>query len=325
MVYISSFVAPEKLWFFSTIVLFYPILFFVNCFFITLWLFQDAKWMIPSTLTVLLGWSYTSGFIGINSSSVDESEYNIDVISYNTGMFTGRNLDGSKYKVEEAIEFLNGQNEVDIFCFQEYNTNYTDRFLSYFKGFNYVGFEDKRVSILSRFPVLNSGGIDFNQKTNSCVWADLLIKEDTVRIYSAHLQSSAITFEANDMLENIDIQERRTWREAKEILSKYWHTGLQRVSQAKIIKEHMKKCSHPIILAGDMNEPPSSYTYNILCENMKDSFRSRASGIESTYGGRIPFLRIDYIFAQKSMNVIDYKTHKVGYSDHYPIQATFSF
>ena len=70
-----------------------------------------------------------------------------------------------------------------------------------------------------------------------------------------------------------------------------------------------------------MNEPPSSYTYNVLCKDMQDSFREKATGIKSTYGGRIPFLRIDYILADTRYEVIDYKTYDVEYSDHFPITS----
>ena len=127
------------------------------------------------------------------------------------------------------------------------------------------------------------------------------------------------------MLDNIDLQKRTTWSEARTILSRYRKTAVIRAEQAAMIKDHAAQCNHHIIIAGDMNEPPSSYTYNQLCDNMKDSFREKASGIESTYGGRIPFLRIDYVFVDDATEVVSYHTHKVDYSDHYPITVNIRF
>ena len=321
LVYLSSYFPPEKLWIFTTVGLVYPMLFFANCFYILLWLFQDVKWMIPSTLCVLIGWNYTSGFIGINGSNSTVNKEDINILSYNTNFFAGDGSRNGSQIINDFMDFMDGLGEIDILCVQEFNQIYTEAILDHNRGYKMANVGNKRTAIFTSFPIIDSGDIDFGTRTNSCVWADLKINDDTIRVFSTHLKSNNITKETDNVLNNIDLQQGNTWKGARNILSKYRQTAITRAEQAKEIKKHINSTTHPVIVAGDMNEPPSSYTYNLLCDDMKDAFREKASGIESTYGGRIPFLRIDYIFTSKEIDIIDYETYNVNFSDHYPIRS----
>ena len=278
--------------------------------------------MIPSVVCVIAGWNYTTGFIGVNSSSVVSGKEDIKVLSYNTHFFTGISTDDTSPSIFEVGDYLKNNGNPGIICLQELNFKFKDDLLQKFEGFKFVGAEGKRTAILTKYTIIDQGEIDFGTRTNSCMWVDLLISQDTVRVYSIHLQSSNITKVADKMLDNIDLQEKSTWRDARNILSRYRTTAVTRAQQAEMIRDHASRVNHRIIIAGDMNEPPSSYTYFKLSKDMQDSFREKGVGIESTFGGRIPFLRIDYILADKQFEVINYETHNVDYSDHYPITAT---
>lgn len=322
VVYLTSYVHPGNLWIFSTAGLLYPMLFFINCFFILYWLFQDVKWMTLSALVVLVGWNYTTGFIGINNDKNDIDKEDLSVVSYNTHFFAGASGTNDDYKIAEVIEFFDRFDDLDVICFQEFNVVFKEDFLRRFKGYRYISMNGKRTAIFSKYPVVNSGEVDFGTRTNSCVWADIEINEDTVRVYSIHLKSNNITRETDNVLENIDIQEKSTWKGARNIIAKYRKTAISRAEQAALVRKNIENCPYPVILAGDFNEPPSSYTYHLLSEEMKDSFRERGGGIGSTYAGRIPFLRIDYILVDKTIDVIGYQVYDISYSDHFPIHST---
>ncbi len=277
--------------------------------------------MIPSVLCVVAGWTYTTGFIGLNSGNQDIKSNDISIMSYNTHFFAGLPAKGSDNSLYEVMDYMKSSALPRILCLQEFNMKHKDILLQKFEGYKFISVEGKRTAIVTNYPVINQGEIDFGTKTNSCVWVDLVIDSDTVRVYSFHLKSNNITLAADQMLDNIDLQERSTWNEARTILSKYRSTAITRAEQASMIKEHAASTHYRIILAGDMNEPPSSFTYHKMKENLKDAFRERASGIGSTYGGRIPFLRIDYLLIDRSYDVIQYHTHSVDYSDHFPISV----
>ena len=277
--------------------------------------------MIPSVLCVLVGWNYTTGFIGLNSSDSNIKQEDISILTYNTHFFAGIKAKGEEESLYEVMEYMHTSSQPRIVCLQEFNIRHKEILLQQFEGYKFIGVEGKRTAIVTDYPVIQDGEIDFGTKTNSCLWADLVIGSDTVRVYSFHLKSNNITKDADQMLDNIDLQESSTWNEARTILFKYRTTANKRAMQAARIKEHAAETNYKIILAGDMNEPPSSYTYHRMVEGMKDSFKERASGIGSTYGGRIPYLRIDYLLVDNSFDVVQYMTHSVKYSDHYPISA----
>lgn len=54
---------------------------------------------------------------------------------------------------------------------------------------------------------------------------------------------------------------------------------------------------------------------------MKDAFLAKGAGIGKTLRILGPTLRIDYILADKSLEVAQFDKFNVPYSDHYPIMA----
>ena len=71
--------------------------------------------------------------------------------------------------------------------------------------YKYINVEGKKnkygQAIFSKFKIINKGEIDFPNSTNNVIYADILRKKDTIRVYSMHLQSIKISTDIN---ENID-------------------------------------------------------------------------------------------------------------------------
>jgi endonuclease/exonuclease/phosphatase family metal-dependent hydrolase len=84
-------------------------------------------------------------------------------------------------------------------------------------------------------------------------------------------------------------------------------------------------CHYPIILCGDFNDTPASYSYNLLCKNLKDAFIERGTGFGKTYAGKFPQFRIDYILHSKELRCTDYIRSDETFTDHYPITAYLKF
>ena len=80
----------------------------------------------------------------------------------------------------------------------------------------------------------------------------------------------------------------------------------------------------PVIVCGDFNETPQSYVYKTISKDLNDTFREKGSGIGSTYAGKIPALRIDYILSDKKFRVLSNRILKKAYSDHYPVLSAIS-
>ena len=92
-----------------------------------------------------------------------------------------------------------------------------------------------------------------------------------------------------------------------------------RANQAKIIAELVNSTTSPILLCGDFNDIPQTYTYKTLKGFLSDGFRSAGKGLGSTYKGMYNTMRIDYIFYSDAFSPIRYQTIPFEMSDHNPV------
>ncbi|MEZ5028200.1 MAG: endonuclease/exonuclease/phosphatase family protein [Ferruginibacter sp.] len=87
----------------------------------------------------------------------------------------------------------------------------------------------------------------------------------------------------------------------------------------------IKQSPYPVIVCGDMNDVPNSYTYFTVKDDLQDAFLKKSGGLGRTFRYISPTLRIDYILADKKFEVENFSKIKVPYSDHYPILADIAF
>ena len=102
-------------------------------------------------------------------------------------------------------------------------------------------------------------------------------------------------------------------------------TTIKRSDQVNTILEHIESSRHPVIICGDFNDTPISYTYHKLAQGRKDSFREAGKGFAATFAPAWPLLRIDYILFPKQFRGISHTTPRTGFSDHYPVIAEIDY
>jgi endonuclease/exonuclease/phosphatase family metal-dependent hydrolase len=177
------------------------------------------------------------------------------------------------------------------------------------------------MAIFSKYPLINKKVIDFNHRgSNLCLYADLVAKKDTLRIYNCHLQSIRFGQEDYKLMNRIgyDIEEEDA-SGLKKILSRLKIAFTKRASQADTVAASIHASSYPVIFCGDFNDTPSSYSYKTISENLCDAFRESGSGFGSTYVGPFPAFRIDFIFHSPGLKSYEFTTIKQKLSDHYPL------
>ena len=76
-----------------------------------------------------------------------------------------------------------------------------------------------------------------------------------------------------------------------------------------------------MILCGDFNDTPLSYTYRQLSRKLTDSFIEKGRGIGNTYIGEFPSFRIDYVLHSPTLYTVGYTREDITLSDHYPIKV----
>ena len=95
---------------------------------------------------------------------------------------------------------------------------------------------------------------------------------------------------------------------------------MKRATQTYVISHYAKTSPYPVLLCGDFNSIPSSYTYHHLRKTLKDGFRTAGNGYMYTYRYAKRMLRIDYIFHSPSLKGIEYYSPDLALcSDHNPV------
>ena len=212
--------------------------------------------------------------------------------------------------------------DADIVCLQEFYPDEEDKINLKSLSRNNTN-EASYLAIYSKYQHVidtNKGQIymDDNKNINKyCIYSDLLIKEDTIRVYNIHLASNWFNNSDYTFMKNPQQEIRKG---VLGIIKRMKNSYVKRAEQAEMIREHINTSPHPIIICGDFNDTPLSYAYNHIKGNLTDAFNISGKGVGKSFI-KIPALRIDYILHNKDIKSSNYTRHNKQLSDHYPISC----
>lgn len=260
----------------------------------------------------------------------------IKVMSYNVKLFDLYNWTGN-YKTRNKIFEVIKKEQPSILCVQEYfhsdggkfqnnvpvadllNTTYS--YIQY--GITLHDTNHWGMATFSKYPIVSKGKLLYEEgRTNFCIYTDLKIEEDTIRVYNVHLQSHH--FKENDykFLENPDSASNgEIMKGVKNIGARVKKAAVKRANQVDVLKAHMQLSPYPYIICGDFNDPPFSYAYQTLRKELKDSFTEKGKGFGITYRGNFPPFRIDFILHHDKFMTHKFQLFRNKLSDHYPVMA----
>lgn len=337
LVYLASYIAPSSAYILSVLALGYPYLVFTHLLFIIFWIYKRKRFVYLSLFILVIGFQHLYSLVGLNFLTTDNNQAALSIMSYNVRYFNVPYLNNESdlMKAQNNIFDIIKANDFDIFCGQEFSgkSNFYNQRVNDFME-KELGLQHSCIgggsslSIYSRYPVVNSGKITFDNSFNGAIYADIQFKASIIRIYCIHLQSVGLGKDENELFDKdnlTNLSKNTTQVKYKRIHNKLKMAFLKREEQALRIKEHMQSCPYPYVLAGDLNDTPSSYAYAVLSDNMQDAFTERGLGVGSTYAGLLPFLRIDGIFYSNQWKVLSFETLDKTSSDHYPIVSKAIF
>jgi len=340
--YISPLVVPQMAFF----GLLYPFSLLANFLFLFYWLLKRRKYFLISLITIIIGFSYMSRFIQftILQREDETKETEIKVMSYNVRLFDLYNWTQNKQTRNEIFKLLANE-DPDVICFQEFyqqdqssswNFNTRDTLVQFLKAKNFA--EGYTVNVnnnkffglvtMSKFPIVDNDHIKFeNDQSNSFLCTDLLIQNDTIRVYNAHIGSARFSQADYEVMGTEG--NYKTWPHQKstddpQIFTRLTHAYKKRVAQTKSLLTHSYTSPYPVIICGDFNDTPVSFNYRSLTSNYIDAFTLSGTGTAGTYCA-IPMLRIDYLLHSDFFNSYDYQTHEEELSDHRAISAILEY
>jgi len=326
--YLSVHIPPDRFWYPAFLGMAYPYLLLVNIIFIFFWLWFKPRRIWLSILVFILGINHFNDYFQLLPTK-DFKGKGYKILSYNVHHFT-YDLSKKKSNSPELLEFLK-QEAPDIICLQETRLLKRGKLspssirdlipsIHYYQLAHTTTYAGPLT--FSRYPIVNLGEIRFKKSYNMVLFSDIVLPgNDTVRVYNCHLQSNRILPNEYGVVDSLTTGNDPKLRETRLVLAKLKRAFEIRASQARILSSHIAKSPYPVIICGDFNDTPVSYSYHKIKGDLIDAYCESGNGIGSTYNGPYPFLRIDYIFYDQRFTSNDFTRHKVDYSDHYPISC----
>jgi endonuclease/exonuclease/phosphatase (EEP) superfamily protein YafD len=175
----------------------------------------------------------------------------------------------------------------------------------------------------SRFPLIaQSEGNISRLNSGTSAWVDVVVYDDTVRLFNNHLYTMSISeSDSEDISRGTIFQDGNRVR---SIVNRIDNNSSIRAKHAEILKEVINSSPYSHIVCGDFNDTPMSYVYNTLSDGLNDAFIEHGTGYRSTFRPMRGVLCIDYILYSDGIKGYSYEADKSAtLSDHLPIRAQF--
>ena len=336
IVYVSVCVSPQKTVAVALLPFIYAGLVVANLFFALLWLLIKWKYSLISVTAILIGIKFITLIFPITSLiPANKNTPDFKIMSYNVMIFGLYNWQDNPQIKANILNTIKNENP-NILCLQEaYWNKKSKNFITldsiailletsnvYRSAMaTAVGGQNFGLATISKYPIVNTFSHKFENSFNGFIYTDILLIEDTVRIYNLHLQS--IQLDQNDYTLIEEFSEYDDKTKIKTVLKKYLSSLKSRARQAEMVSASIDSCSYPVFVCGDFNDGPLTYTYFRISKGLKDSFATKGKYPGHTWDNFNIKQRIDYILFDKRYKCVSHVIIKTEDSDHFAIVAGF--
>lgn len=305
----------------------FPLFLAINLGFLIFWIIFKWRMIVIPIVGYAAAFVPLRIYLPINKETTPEPGA-FKIVSYNVkGFYDGDGEDS----FERVIVYLK-ESAADIVCLQEdmYGSrNAQPRFDSLFAhssvdgvakdGGNFIG-------IYSKFPIVKKERINYESAGNGSFAYFLNIKGDTVIVINNHFESTHLSLDERqrykDMLKG-EMQQDTARAESRRLLKRLGESSQIRAPQADSVHQYIERhCGYPIIVCGDFNDNPISYTRRIVAKGLTDCYVETGNGVGVSFNQKGFFVRIDNIFCSQHFVPYNCKVNnKIDASDHYPISC----
>ncbi|MGB0428745.1 MAG: endonuclease/exonuclease/phosphatase family protein, partial [Flavobacteriales bacterium] len=261
---------------------FFPVCLVVLGLYFVIQIRSIKTWNLKTYLLFLFFLSQCAKFIQF-SLPYQSQPVDFSVLTFNAQSFM-YNKQKSRWENQEKVQDFLNQHQADVVCFQEI----------YWKDYNlYHPFSTtlKTTTVInSKFPIVNQGQFQTEDEEHSRnIFADIVIKNDTFRIYNLHLQSFHLIEDSYDLVNNADQyflgKKTNALSPFKTIISKFSQAYINKAKQLRLIEDNLSQCPYPSFIIGDFNDIVHTNTYHRLSKHHSDSWFYRGTGFGASFSG----------------------------------------
>lgn len=314
-----TFVSPSLFPRFSLLTLAFPVFLFVDVLFIVFWLLFHVRLIWVPIVGALVVGGYVLDYcpLRLNSNDHEGGDSIMTVISYNIGQVK------NEEQRAELVRFLN-VSDADIVCLQEAGSNFLSNHKAWLDSTSYHILQSGGMVFLSRFTILSDTiHIEFPTRSNHSLacWVDCF--GDSLLLVNNHLESNHLSpEEKDDYAHAIKEPGREAIKNSShQLMGKLSEAAAYRGVQTDTVCSFIDRyAGHSIIVCGDLNETPISYTYQQLASRFTSAYRQAGTGPGFTYTRRSFPVRIDHLFFSDHWTCTSCRIDRsISASDHYPV------
>ncbi len=333
----SSHISPKFSVFFSYLGMIFPFIFVGTIFWLAILLIaRKWKWSIAYVLTILICWGAVSTYFPFHFRTKNIPENCIKLLTYKFMRFDDQKKH-SKKNPNAILKYI-ATNDADIVCIQEYGSMSSGNHLTdddiknALKAYPYSKLlklkQSKRkeivgMAIFSKFPILSYKEIPFESKYNGSFIVELDINGKRTTLINNHLESNKLSIDERNEYYGLtkDFDSQKLDNLTIKITKRLTPAFKERAEQASIISEYIKENKNPyIIVCGDFNDTPISYSRQKIKGDLRDAFVDTGRGLGISYNSHRFLFRIDYILHSKNIKAYNCTVDRsIRNSDHYPV------
>ena len=331
----SDWVSPLVFVWAAYLGLFFPFILGLNVLvFLFYLLFRRWKHVVVYLVVFLVCSGAIRTYFPFHLETKNVPENCVKVLSYNVMRFE-KYRTHTKDNPNPIVQFI-ADSDADIICIQEYGFD-NDVIIKALKNTPYHFIEGldspypgltAGIAVFSKHPILKAERIPYDSKYNASFIFELDVNGKKVTLINNHLESNQLSEDERagyyELTKDINV-------ENLEFFTQMMHKRLTpafkvRAKQAEIIAKLIEENKNPyIIVCGDFNDTPISYTRRKIKGDLKDAFVSAGKGMGTSYNKHRFLFRIDHILHSKNIKAYNSKVGTLKNSDHYPVWTYLEF
>lgn len=328
----SPYLQPTQHPVLSCLGLAFPIFLLLNTACLLGWLIiQQYKCALLPLAGLLLCLPQARTYLPLNLRTERLPEDNLKILSYNIMGFGASSPTDRKNPILTYLQ----ESRADIICLQEYSTGKTskhptqkaiDKALAEYPYHRIDAIGKQRgnkVACYSKLPILSARPLKYASASNGTLVYELAWGDDTLLLINNHLESNKLTKEDKVVYEDMlrDPEKDKVESGMRQLVGKLAEAAALRAPQADSIAREIERSPHrDIIVCGDFNDSPISYTHRVIGQELDDAFTHSGRGLGISYNQNKFYFRIDHILTSPSLEAFNCTVDRsIAASDHYPV------